>query len=121
MELDEQYPKTHRSNTRQLNALLKVATNLDVAEREEIAMTLNVMADKACDLEDIVQRLLNEPHSPKEIAELLIAFELTTEQIRGHSDVIDGKLYDIADRIKETGKRRRQAAAPNGKRKRVTA
>ena len=34
------------------------------------------------------------------LGELLIAFELTTEQIRGHSDTIDGKLYEIGDRLK---------------------
>ncbi len=25
---------------------------------------------------------------------------MTTEQIRGHSDTIDGKLYEIGDRLK---------------------
>jgi len=50
--------------------------------------------------DDIATRLLEEPHTPREIGELLIAFELTTEQLRGNSDVIDGKLYEIADRLK---------------------
>lgn len=69
-------------------------------EREELALALNQMADKARDLDEIMDRLLNEPHSPAEIGELLIAFELTTEQIRGHSDTIDGKMYKIGDRLK---------------------
>ena len=62
-------------------------------------MTLNLMADKARDLDDIVNRLLEEPHTPAQIGELLIACELTTEQLRGHSDTIDGKLYEIAERL----------------------
>lgn len=52
------------------------------------------------DLDNIVDRLLNEEHTPAEIGELLIAFEPTTEHIRGHTDTIDGKLYDLGDRLK---------------------
>jgi hypothetical protein len=101
MELDEEYPKTCRRRTAQFRGLLeKVAPHLTARERDDLAMSLNEMADKAKDLDEIVDRLLNEPHTPEEIGELLTAVELTTEQIRGHSDTIDGKLYDIADRIK---------------------
>ena len=92
--------------------LLKVLTafkrgNFSVRMAEEktglagkIADTLNDMANLASDLNDIVSRLVNEEHTPGEIGELLIAFELTTEQIRGHSDTIDGKLYALGDRLK---------------------
>ena len=80
--------------------MLEVVPDLPESERADLALALNAMADKARDLDDIVQRLLNEPHTPKEIGELLIAFELTTEQIRGHSDTVDGKLYEIGDRLK---------------------
>jgi hypothetical protein len=100
MPLDEEYPKTHRNLTARLRALLECDPGLSAQEREDIALALNVMADKARDLEDILQRLLNEPHTPAEVGELLIAFELTTEQLRGHSDTIDGKLYEIGDRLK---------------------
>ncbi len=100
MSLDEEYPKAFRNVTARLRALLEVDPGLPERQREDIAMSLNAMADKARDLDDIVQRLLNEPHTPEEIGELLIAFELTTEQIRGHSDTIDGKLYEIGDRLK---------------------
>jgi hypothetical protein len=62
-------------------------------------MALNQMADKAHDLDEIMDRLLHEKHTPAEIGQLLIAVELTTEQIRGSSDVIDGKLYEIGDRL----------------------
>jgi hypothetical protein len=92
MELDEEYPKTCRKQTARLRALLECVPGREAREREESAMALNAMADKACDLDEIVQRLLNEPHTPKEIGELLIAFELTLEQIRGYSDDVDGKL-----------------------------
>jgi hypothetical protein len=100
MSLDEDYPKTFRNLTARLRAVLEVVPGLPEREREDIATALNVMADKSRDLDDIVQRLLNEPHTPPEIGELLIAFELTTEQLRGHSDTIDGKLYEIGDRLK---------------------
>jgi hypothetical protein len=100
VELDEDYPKTCRRRTAQLLALLQRVSDLPPREREDLAISMNQMADKARDLDDIVDRLLNEPHTPVEIGELLTAFELTTEQIRGHSDTIDGKLYDIADRLK---------------------
>src|SRR6516165_6202920 len=100
MSLDEDYPKTFRNLTARLRAVLEVVPGLPEREREDIATALNAMADKSRDLDDIVQRLLNEPHTPPEIGELLIAFELTTEQLRGHSDTIDGKLYEIGDRLK---------------------
>jgi len=100
MELDEEYPKTCRRRTARIRALLEQAPDLSAREREELALALNDMADKARDLDDIMDRLLNESHTPAEIGELLIAFELTTEQIRGQSDTIDGKLYDIGDRLK---------------------
>jgi len=100
MELDEQYPKTNRTLSARVRALLARDPHLDAKLRDDLAYAINDMADKACDLEDIFQRLLNEEHTDAELAELLIAFELTTEQIRGMSEVIDGKLYDIADRLK---------------------
>jgi hypothetical protein len=98
--LDEEYPKTFRNLTSRLRAVLEIVPDLPQREREDLATALNAMADQARDLDDIVQRLLNEPHTPREIGELLIAFELTTEQIRGHSDTIDGNLYEIGDRLK---------------------
>src|SRR4051794_1921839 len=100
MTLDEEYPKTFRQLCRPLEKLLQVDSQLTPAERERLATSISAMADKARDLDDIVHRLLNEPHSSAEIGELLIAFELTTEQLRGHSEDIDGKLYDIGDRLK---------------------
>lgn len=100
MSLDEEYPETSSKEYPRLRRLLECVPDLGQKEREEVADTLNDMSNLASDLNDIVSRLLNEEHTPAEIGQLLIAFELTTEQIRGHSDTIDGKLYEIGDRLK---------------------
>jgi hypothetical protein len=102
MSLDEEYPKSSRRDYSKLRRLLECVPDLGQKEREEIADTLNDMSNLASDLKDIVNRLVNEEHTPAEIGQLLIAFELTTEQIRGHSDTIDGRLYEIGDRLKAT-------------------
>lgn len=98
--LDEDYPKTFRDNTARLRQLLSTDTALPHDERKALALWLNDLADKAHDLEDIFQRLLHEPHSAAEIGDLLVAVELTLEQIRGASDQVDGKLYEIGDRLR---------------------
>jgi hypothetical protein len=100
MSLDEEYPKTQRNFLPGLRNLLAKDAELNPELRDEVATAINDLADKARDLEEIVQRLLNETHTPAEIGELLIALELTTEQIRGESDLIDGKLYEIGDRLR---------------------
>jgi hypothetical protein len=100
MSLDEDYPKASHKDYPRLRRLLECVPDLGQKERVDIADTLDDMANLASDLNDIVRRLLDEEHTPAEIGELLIAFELTTEQLRGHSDTIDGKLYEIGDRLK---------------------
>jgi hypothetical protein len=100
VELDEEYPKTCRKRTGRIKALLEVAPDLGAKDRDKIALSLNQLADKARDLDDIMDRLVNEPHTVAEIGELLIALEMTVEQIRGHSDVINGKLHDMGERLK---------------------
>jgi hypothetical protein len=100
VSLDEDYPKYHANHVRALGRLLAADPDLDPGTRQEIAIALNEVTDKASDLLDILHRLLHEEHTPAEVGELLIAFELTTEQIRGHSDTYDGKLYEIGDRLK---------------------
>jgi hypothetical protein len=99
MPIDEEYPKTFRKTSPRFREILAQDTTLSAAQRDELARALADMADKARDLDDIANRLLNEPHTATEVGELLIAFELTTEQLRGNSDTIDGKLYEIADRL----------------------
>ena len=100
MSLDEEYPKARRNATRQLGALLKSDTALKANEREEVVLGLNNLADKARDLDEIFGRLLNEPHTKAKVGELLIAFQLTLGQILGASEFVNGKLYDIGDRLK---------------------
>jgi hypothetical protein len=100
MSLDEDYPKASRKDDPRLRRLLECVPHIGQKEREEIADTVNDMANLASDLNDIVRRLVGEDHTPAEVGELLIAFELTTEQLRGHSDTIDGKLYEIGDLLK---------------------
>jgi hypothetical protein len=107
MSLAEEYPRMRRDLTGALRGLLQRVPGLGPREREDYALAINDMADKAHDLDEIVRRLTEQEHSPAEVGELLIAFELTTEQLRGASDVINGKLYEIGDRLKE--------GAPNGK------
>ncbi len=103
MELDEEYPKTFRKTLPRFRELLAQDQALSADQREVLAQALSDMADKAHDLEEIANRLLEERHTPQEIGELLIAFELTTEQLRGCSDDIDGKLYEIGDRLRGQG------------------
>ena len=107
MSLVDEYPKARRDLTARLRRLLEQVPGLGPREREDYALALNDMADKAHDLDEIVRRLTEQELSPAQVGELLIAFELTTEQLRGASDVINGKLYELGDRLKET--------TPNGK------
>src|SRR5438128_2731057 len=79
--LAKEYPKTDRQRKPAFTALLKRLPGLKLAERKDMAHALNVMADKAHDLEEIADRLLHEAHSPEEIAELLVAFQEVTDYI----------------------------------------
>jgi hypothetical protein len=99
MGLEEDYPKTSRGLMARWRQLLAVVPDLDLKARETLALALNELADHARDLDDIMNRLLDEPHTPAEVGDLLIAVELTLEQIRGYSDDVDGKLYEIGDRL----------------------
>jgi exonuclease VII small subunit len=100
MSVLEEYPKTHRDEARRLRAVLASVPGLEDASRAEFAAAINNLANKACDLEDVFQRLLRGPANADELADLLTALELTLEQIRGESDTVDGKLYEMADRLR---------------------
>jgi len=97
------YPKMHRDCAGQLRGLLAQVSGLSQTHCQELAMAINDMADKANDLNEILERLLEPGQSSATLGDLLIAFELTTEQLRGASDVIDGKLFDIGDQLKGLG------------------
>jgi hypothetical protein len=111
MPLDEEYPKTFRNVLSRFRKILEQDNTLSPEQLDDLAQALSDMADKARDLDDIATRLLEEPHTQQEVGELLIAFELTTEQLRGNSDAINGKLYEIGDRLK--GKTPRKPATPS--------
>ena len=51
-------------------------------------------------LEEISDRLLHEPYSPEEIAELLVAFQEVTNYLRSYGESLAPKVYDIFDRVK---------------------
>ena len=101
MSILDQYPKTHTNMTSQLRALLAQVPGVQPRECDDLARAINDMADKACDLHDIFRRMLQVPIALHELAHLLVAFELTTEQIRGDSDTINGKLYELSDRLQQ--------------------
>src|SRR5262245_14633152 len=98
MNLDEEYPKTHRPLVSPFRQLLEADEGLSVAEREDVARSLNSIADKARDLHDIAERLLQPGLRRNDLGELLIAFQLTSEQIRVASDLLGEKLFEIGDR-----------------------
>jgi hypothetical protein len=101
MSLLDEYPKMRRDLTARLRKLLERVPGLGPRESEDYALAINDMADKAHDLNEIFHRLTEQELSAAELGDLLIAFELTTEQLRGTSDAINGKLYEFGDRLKE--------------------
>jgi hypothetical protein len=104
VSLVDEYPKKQRNLTPQLRKVLGQVPGLGPRDSEDLAMAINNMADKAHDLNDIVERLVRGQDGLAEVGELLIAFELTTEQLRGDSDLINGKLYDCGDRLKKVAR-----------------
>ena len=65
-----------------------------------VAQSLKQLADKAHDLDEILDRILSGKHEPGEVAELALAFQLVTEQLASYADVMADKLYDLFDRAK---------------------
>jgi len=97
------YPKAHRELKPQLVALLSQFPDLKSGIRKETANRINVIVDKARDLEEIAQRLLNERHNPEEIAELLYAFQNVAGYIRSYSKKLGIPIVEIFDRVKGFG------------------
>ena len=98
--LAKEYPKTHRDRAAQLAALLKCVPALKPAARRTVAEALDIMVDKAHDLDEIVDRLLHEPHTPAEVGELLLAFQVVAGYLRSYDETLQARLYDIFDRVK---------------------
>ncbi len=96
-----EYPKAHRQLKPPLVALLDHFQNLKPGIRNETANRINVIADKARDLDEIAQRLVNERHTPEEIAELLYAFQEMAGYIRSYSAKLAFPIMEIFDHVKE--------------------
>ena len=73
------------------------------AQRDARKLSRAGLADKARDLEEIAQRLLNEKHNPEEIAELLYAFQKVAGYIRSYSKKLGIPIVEIFDRVKGFG------------------
>jgi hypothetical protein len=98
--LAKEYPKTQRERAAQLAALLKCVPGLKPAARKAVAEALDIIADKAHDLDGIVDRLLQEPHSPAEVGELLLAFHVVAGYLCSYEESLKARVYDIFDRVK---------------------
>jgi len=98
-----EYPKTNRQLKVQLVELLSRFAILKPTARKELANRINVIADKARDLDEIVQRLLNERHDPEDIAELLYAFQDMVGYIRSYSEKLAIPIVEIFDHAKGFG------------------
>ena len=101
--LAREYPKTNRQLKVQLVELLSRFAILKPTARKELANRINVIADKARDLDEIAQRLLNERHDPEDIAELLYAFQDMAGYIRSYSEKLAMPIVDIFDHVKGLG------------------
>src|SRR5262245_61127687 len=99
MSILDRYPLNKTDIVKPLRAVLEQVPGLSHRQSEDYAVAINGIADKARELEHILQRLLSRQVPSSDLAELLVAFEMTLEQIRGDSDVLKGKLYDLSDRL----------------------
>jgi hypothetical protein len=103
MSVLDEYPKTNRQLHKRIHDVLTRVPGLEARDAGEYANSINDLADKACDLEEIFQRLLAGPATADDLADLLIAFELTLEQINGEFGCMDGKFYEMGDRLRPEG------------------
>ena len=101
--LAREYPKTNRQLKVQFVELLSRFAILKPTARKELANRINVIADKARDLDEIAQRLLNERHDPEDIAELLYAFQDMVGYIRSYSEKLAIPIVEIFDHAKGFG------------------
>ena len=98
--LARDYPRPDRPLVKPLTDALKALPGMKAVQARVVAQSLQQLADKAHDLDEIVGRILNEKHTPAEVAELVMAFQLVTEQFSSYVDLLGDKLYDVFDRAK---------------------
>jgi hypothetical protein len=94
------YPRTDRALVKPLTDALKAVPGLKAVHARVVAQSLKQLVDNAHDLDEIVDRILSGKHPPGEVAELLLAFQLVTEQLTSYADMMGDKLYDVFDRAK---------------------
>jgi hypothetical protein len=98
--LARDYPRTDRPLVKPLTEALKAVPGLKAVHARVVAQSLKQIADNAHDLDEIVNRILQEKHDPGEVAELVLAFQVVTEQLASYAEVLGDKLYDLFDRAK---------------------
>jgi hypothetical protein len=98
--LAREYPRTDRPLVKPLTDALKGVPGLKAVQARVVAQSLKQLADNAHDLDEIIERILNEKHTPGEVAELVMAFQLVTEQFASYAEVVGDKLTDVFDRAK---------------------
>lgn len=94
------YPRTDLPLVKPLTDALRAVPGLKATHARVAAQSLKQLTDKAHDLEEIIDRILEEKHDPGEVAELVLAFQLVTEQLSSYADVMGDRLYDLFDRAK---------------------
>ncbi len=98
--LAREYPRADRPLVNPLTARLKTLPGLSPVQARVIAQSLKRLGDQAHDLNEILDRILHEPHDPAKVAELVMAFQLVTEQFSTYAESLGEKLYDLFDRAK---------------------
>jgi len=98
--LAKEYPKANYDRCSQLADLLKHVPELKTSDRKAIAHSLNFIANKVCDMDEIMRRILNENRSMTQIAELLLAFDEMINYVRSYGQNLSPKLYDVFDHLK---------------------
>src|SRR5262245_15753403 len=101
MSFSDRYPLTKRNEVSRLRAVLSRVPGLSARQGEDLALAINDIADKAADLNDIFTQLICGDHAPEDLADLLSAFKLTIEQIRGGSDATHVRLHELSDRLRK--------------------
>jgi hypothetical protein len=98
--LAREYPRADLALVNPLTAALKGVAALKPVQARVIAQGLKRIGDKAHDLTEILGRLVGEKHTPGEVAELVMAFQLVSEHLCTYAEAVGEKHYEFFDRAK---------------------
>lgn len=98
--LAREYPRTDRPLVKPLTDALKALPGVRATQARVAAQCIKQLADKAHDLDEIAERILQQERDPGKVAELVMAFQLVSEQLASYADVVGEKLYDVFDQAK---------------------